>query len=92
LVRGTKSFGCLYNGYAGIKGCFFLLLYRYFFFMLSIIPLLFIGSVSCIPIFSTNIFKIGCSKPIHQDLDLDQGLRPDIQNNANFGKWCFIDK
>lgn len=55
-----------------------------------IIPLsfYFVASVSCLPFFSTykSLFIGECANSFQQDLDISQGLKPDTNNNANFGK------
>ncbi|GAA5802973.1 hypothetical protein EDC94DRAFT_582598 [Helicostylum pulchrum] len=52
--------------------------------MLSIILFFLVASVSCFPF--SNIFRTGCLEPIEQQLNIAQGLKPDLLNTtANFG-------
>ncbi|KAG2235120.1 hypothetical protein BDF21DRAFT_456886 [Thamnidium elegans] len=52
--------------------------------MLSIILFYLVASVSCFPF--SNVFHMGCLEPIEQELNIAQGLKPDLLNTAtNFG-------
>ncbi|CEP17363.1 hypothetical protein [Parasitella parasitica] len=40
---------------------------------------------------AAGIFNIGCTKPIHQDLDAMQGLKPNLKNHLQFGYIYNVD-
>lgn len=47
----------------------------------------YIASVSCLPFFLKSVFgNGGCTSAIHQELDIEQGLQPDLHTLKKFGK------